>query len=54
MVIQFMFLSVNMFWALLGAGGKAKMSLSPTRAQNKFMPTRINFEQGNDGSTISW
>ena len=35
-VIEFMFLHINMFWALL----RLKMSLS--RAQNIFMPANIN------------
>ena len=44
--IEFMFLGINIFWALLGAhfnprlAALAKMSLS--RAQNKFMPANIN------------
>ena len=46
MVIGFMFLGINMFWALLRAHfnpclmARAKMSLSC--AQNTFMPTNIN------------
>ena len=46
MVIEFMFLGINIFWALLRAHfnprvtGRAKMSLS--RAQNIFMPANIN------------
>ena len=45
-VIEFMFLGVNIFWALLRAHfnprltARAKMSLS--RAQNIFMPANIN------------
>ena len=45
-VIEFMFLGINMFWALLRAHfnprltARAKMSLS--RAQNIFMPANIN------------
>ena len=45
-VIEFMFLGINIFWALLRAHFKprltvqAKMSLS--RAQNIFMPANIN------------
>ena len=45
-VIEFMFLGVNIFWALLRARfnprltARAKMSLS--RAQNIFMPANIN------------
>ena len=45
-VIEFMFLGINMFWALLRAHfnprltARAKMSLS--RAQNIFMPTNVN------------
>ena len=44
-VIEFMFLGINMFWALLRAHfnphltARAKMSLS--RAQNIFMPKNI-------------
>ena len=45
-VIEFMFLGINIFWALLRAHfnsrltTRAKMSLS--RAQNIFMPAKIN------------
>ena len=45
-VIEFMFLGINIFWALLRAHfnprltARAKMSLS--RAQNIFMPANIN------------
>ena len=45
-VIEFMFLGINMFWALLRAHfnphltAQAKMSLN--RAQNMFMPVNIN------------
>ena len=45
-VIEFMFLGINIFWALLRAHfnprltARAKMSLS--RAQNIFMSTNIN------------
>ena len=45
-VIEFMFLGINIFWALLGAhfnprlAARAKMSL--TWAQNIFMPVNIN------------
>ena len=45
-VTEFMFLGINMFWALLRAHfnprltARAKMSLS--RAQNIFMPANIN------------
>ena len=45
-VIRFMFLGINMFWALLRAHfnprleARAKMTLS--RAQNTFMPANIN------------
>ena len=45
-VIEFMFLGINIFWALLRANFNprltawAKMSLS--RAQNIFMPANIN------------
>ena len=45
-VIEFMFLGINMFWALLRAHfnphptARAEMSLS--RAQNIFMPANIN------------
>ena len=45
-VIEFTFLGINMFWALLRAHfnprltARAKMSLS--RAQNIFMPANIN------------
>ena len=45
-VIEFMFLGINIFWALLRANfnpplmARAKMSLS--RAQNIFMPANIN------------
>ena len=45
-VIEFMFLGINMFWALLRAHfnphlmARAKMSLS--WAQNIFMPANIN------------
>ena len=45
-VIEFMFLGINMFWALLRAHlnphltARAKMSLS--WAQNTFMPAYIN------------
>ena len=45
-VIEFMFLGINMFWALLRAHfnprlvAQAKMSLS--QAQNIFMPANIN------------
>ena len=45
-VIELMFLSINIFWALLRAHfnprlmARAKMSLS--RAQNIFMPANIN------------
>ena len=45
-VIEFMFLGINMFWALLRAHfnprltARAKLSLS--RAQNIFMPVNIN------------
>ena len=45
-VIEFMFLGINMFWALLRAHfnpcltARAKTSLS--QAQNIFMPTNIN------------
>ena len=45
-VIEFMFLGINMFWALLRAHfnprltARAKMSLS--RAQNIFMPANMN------------
>ena len=45
-VIEFMFLGINIFWALLRAHfnprltARAKMSLS--RAQNIFMPKNIN------------
>ena len=45
-VIEFMFLGINIFWALLRAHfnprltARAKMSLS--RAQNTFMPANMN------------
>ena len=45
-VIEFMFLGINIFWALLRAHfnprltARAKMSLS--RAQNIFMPANMN------------
>ena len=45
-IIEFMFLGINIFWALLRAHfnprlkARAKMSLS--RAQNIFMPENIN------------
>ena len=39
-VIEFMLLGINMFWALLSLAARAKMSLS--RAQNIFMPANIN------------
>ena len=45
-VIEFMFLGINIFWALLRAHfnprlmARAKMSLS--QAQNIFMPVNIN------------
>ena len=45
-VIEFMFLGINIFWALLRAHfnphlmARAKMSLS--KAQNMFMPAKIN------------
>ena len=45
-VIEFMFLGINIFWALLRAHfnphlmSRAKMSLS--KAQNMFMPAKIN------------
>ena len=45
-VIEFMFLGINIFWALLRAHfnprlkARAKMSLS--RVQNIFMPANIN------------
>ena len=45
-VIEFIFLGINIFWALLGAHcnprltARAKMSLS--RAQNIFMPANMN------------
>ena len=45
-VIEFMFVGINIFWALLRAHfnprltARAKTSLS--RAQNIFMPTNIN------------
>ena len=43
-VIEFMFLGINMFWALLrlilALAARAKMSLS--QAQNIFMPANIN------------
>ena len=45
-VIEFMFLGINIFWALLRAHfnprltARAKMSLS--RAQNIFMPANVN------------
>ena len=45
-VIEFIFLGINIFWALLGAHlnsrltARAKMSLS--QAQNIFMPVNIN------------
>ena len=45
-VIEFMFLGINIFWALLrahfnpGLTARAKMSLS--RAQHIFMPANIN------------
>ena len=45
-VIEFMFLGINIFWALLSAHfdphltARAKMSLS--QAQNIFMPVNIN------------
>ena len=47
LVIQFMFLGIDIFWVLLGAHfdprltARAKMSLG--RAQNIFMPADINF-----------
>ena len=46
LVIEFMFLGINLFWVLLRAHfnprltARAKMSLS--RAQNIFMPANIN------------
>ena len=45
-VIEFMFLGINIFWALLRAHFNprltARAKMSPSRAQNIFMPTNIN------------
>ena len=46
-VIEFMFLGINIFWALLRAHFnprlKARDKMSLRRAQNIFMPSNINF-----------
>ena len=46
-VIEFMFLGINIFWALLKAHFnprlKAPAKMSPSRAQNIFMPANINY-----------
>ena len=45
-VIEFMFLGINIFWALLRAHFNSRLTarakMSPSRAQNTFMPANIN------------
>ena len=44
--MEFMFLGINIFWALLRAHFnprlKARAKMSPSRTQNIFMPANIN------------